>query len=99
MAFPRRAHDGPTLNAGLVAWGFFQGIRTSIAKKPYIFIIFVCVFMGGGGGRVSGPPVSPSRSAHEQERVNITRVKSIFDKASLSLSMNPSIKISRTRVT
>ena len=26
--------DDPTLNAGL----FYQGIRTSIAKKPYIFV-------------------------------------------------------------
>ena len=38
-----------TLNAGLV----LQGIRTSIAKKPYIFVIFQ------GGGGVSGPPVPP----------------------------------------
>ena len=34
----------------------FQGIRTSIAKKPYI-----CVIFQGG----SGPPVPPSGSAHE----------------------------------
>ena len=33
----------------------FQGIRTSIAKKRYIFVIF--------HGR-SGPPVPPSGSAH-----------------------------------
>ena len=31
----------------------FQGIGTSIAKKPYIFVIL----QGGGGG--SGLPVSP----------------------------------------
>ena len=37
-----RADDGPTLNAGLV----LHGIRTSIAKKPYIFFLF---FQGGGG--------------------------------------------------
>ena len=36
MAFRWRADDGPTLNAGLV----FQGLRTSLAKKPYIFVIF-----------------------------------------------------------
>ena len=30
-----RAEDGPTLSVGL----FFQGIRTSIAKKPIIFVI------------------------------------------------------------
>ena len=33
-----RADDGPTLNAG-----FFQGIETSIAKKP-----FFCDISGGG---------------------------------------------------
>ena len=38
-AFRWWADGGPTLNAGLV----FQGIRTSIAKKPYIF----CDFSGG----------------------------------------------------
>ena len=32
MTLRWRADDGPTLNAGLV----LQGIRTSIAKKPYI---------------------------------------------------------------
>ena len=47
------ADDGPTLNTGLkVLW--FQGIRTSIAKKPYIFVIF----------RVSLDPLPPSGSAH-----------------------------------
>ena len=50
MAFRWRADDGPTLNAGLV----FQVFWTSIAKKPYIVVIFVCVCGGGGG---SGPPV------------------------------------------
>ena len=49
MAYRSRADDVP-LNAG-----FFQGIRTSIAKKPYIFVIF----QGG-----SGPPVPPSGSAN-----------------------------------
>ena len=34
------------LNAGLVTLFDFQGIRTSIAKKHYIFVIF----LGGGGG-------------------------------------------------
>ena len=38
----------------------FQGIQTSIAKKPYFF----CGFPGGGGGGEgggggSGPPVPP----------------------------------------
>ena len=31
----------PTLNAGLAA-AIFQGIRTCIARKPYIFVIFQC---------------------------------------------------------
>ena len=39
MAFRWRADDGPTLNAGLVAV-IFQGIRTCIASKSYIFVIF-----------------------------------------------------------
>ena len=42
MAFRWQANDGPTLNAGLV----FEGIRTSIAKKPLYF----CNFSGGEGG-------------------------------------------------
>ena len=57
MAFRWRADVGPTLSAGLVACVDFQGIRTSIAKKPYIFVIF----QGGG----SGPPVPHPGSAHE----------------------------------
>ena len=44
--------------AGLVALWFFQGIRTSIAKKTYISVIF----QEGEGG--SGPPDTPSGSAH-----------------------------------
>ena len=44
-------HDGPTLNAD------FQGILTSIAKKPYIFVFLKG---GGGGGGEGGPdPLSP----------------------------------------
>ena len=39
MAFRWRADGGPRLNAGLVA-AIFQGIRTCIAGKPYIFVIF-----------------------------------------------------------
>ena len=35
----------------------FKGIRTSIAKKPYIFVIF----QGGGGAEVQ----TPSGSAHD----------------------------------
>ena len=48
-----------TLNAALVFFVIFQGIRTSIAKKPYIFEIF----QGGGGVRRTLSP--PSGSAHD----------------------------------
>ena len=47
-AFRWRADDGSKLDAGLVA-AIFQGMRTCIARKPYI----LC-FSGG-----SGPPVPP----------------------------------------
>ena len=50
--------DGPTLNAGLIALWFFQGIWDPDqynAKKSYIFVIFQ------GGSR---PPVPPSGSGH-----------------------------------
>ena len=55
MAF-RSKHDddGPTMNAGLVALFFFQGILTNIAKKPYIFRFF-----GGGGRDPLPPPLDP----------------------------------------
>ena len=63
MAFRWRADDVPTLNAVhdqpgvMVSFVICKGIRTSIAKKPYMFVIF----QGVG----SGPPVSPlSGSAH-----------------------------------
>ena len=39
MAFRCWADDGPPLSAGLVAV-IFQAIPTSIAKEPYIFVIF-----------------------------------------------------------
>ena len=54
MAFRWRADDGPTLNACLVAL-CFKEIRTSIAEKPYIFVIFQ-----GSGFRTPGPtPLDP----------------------------------------
>ena len=56
MAFRWRADDGHTLNAGFVTLWFFHVIRNSIAKKPYIIVIF----QWG-----SGPPVSPFGFAHE----------------------------------
>ena len=37
MAFRRRADDGPTLDAGLVALCFFHMILNIIAKKRYFF--------------------------------------------------------------
>ena len=54
MTFRWCANDGPTLNAGLEALKILRisGIRSSsIAKKPYIFVIF----QEGG----LDPPVSP----------------------------------------
>ena len=55
MAFRWRADDGQTLNAGLIAV-IFQGIRTCIAKNPYILVIF----QGGGSGPL--PPHSGSEN-------------------------------------
>ena len=56
MAFRWRADAGPILNAGLVAFSIFHGIRTSIAiaKKPYIFVIFQ------GGWALTPCPLSGS---------------------------------------
>ena len=48
----------------------FQGIRTSIAKKPYIFVIF-----HGGGGME--PPVLPSGSAHDMPHTGTACVNNI----------------------
>ena len=49
MAFRWRADAaGPSLNARMIAV-IFQGIRTRIAEKPYIFVIFRG---GGDGGRL-----------------------------------------------
>ena len=39
MAFRWHADECPTLNAGLAA-AIFQGIRTCIARKTYMFVIF-----------------------------------------------------------
>ena len=57
MPFRWRADDGQTLNAGLVVCDF-QGIRTNIAKEPYIFVIF------------QGVEGSASGSAHTQHAFN-----------------------------
>ena len=47
--FRWRADDGPTLNAGLVAFMTFQEIRTRITKKLYTFVTF----------QVGADPLSP----------------------------------------
>ena len=52
MAFRWRADAaGPSLNARITV--IFQGIRTRIAEKPYIFVIYRGGG-GGGGGKASG---------------------------------------------
>ena len=43
----------PNIECWIVSFVVLQGIRTNIAKRPYIFVIF----QRGGGG--SGPPVPP----------------------------------------
>ena len=45
------ADECPTLNAGLAA-AIFQGIRTCIARKPYIFVIFSVWGSGPGSAHV-----------------------------------------------
>ena len=63
MAFRWRADDGPTLNPGLVA-AIFQGIRTCVAGKPYIFVIFQ-----GGGPDTLSSPLDPARQwRHHAEK-------------------------------
>ena len=52
MAFRWRPDDD-----WLGSFDFFQGIRTTIAKKPFIFVIF----MGGGGSVPPVPPMDPLR--------------------------------------
>ena len=52
MAYRWRTDDGPTWN-GLGSFVIFQGIPTSIAKEPYIFVIFQ------GGPRPPVPPLDP----------------------------------------
>ena len=54
----------------------FQGIRTCIARKPYIFVIFQ-----GGGGAAPPPPLDPHMakrlSADDTSRVVVVE-KYIF---------------------
>ena len=54
MAFPWRADDGPTLNAGLVSLWLFRGSEPVMPRNPIIYDFF---FLGGGGGLA---PLSPT---------------------------------------
>ena len=66
----------------------FQGIRTSIAKKAYIYVIF----RGGGGGPDSLPP---SGSAHDLNferthcttRVVLTRINTLAKKRKMLIKL------------
>ena len=68
MAFRWRADDGPTLSAGLVVW-----IRSSIAKKSYIFVIF----QGGGGS----PTPCPTLRIRAWDRTMYTYTENPFYRA------------------
>ena len=59
MAFRWRADEGSTLNAGLVALGFFRGSGPILLRKP----IALGFFRGWGGGGGADIPV-PSVSVH-----------------------------------
>ena len=85
FTFRWQADDGPTLNACLVAL-IFREIWTSIAKKPYIFVIFF------QGGKDPLPP-PPSGSAHVY-RTNILYKHTYFFMAwlhVLRMLLNPDI--------
>ena len=60
MAFRGRADDDPTLY-WILAWKLcdFQGIRTSIAKKPYMFVIV--------GGPDPLPPLLDQRMEYKSK--------------------------------
>ena len=59
--------DGPMIEFLLCSFVIFRGIRTSMLRKPYIFVIFQ---------RGSGPPVPPSGSAH----VSYIQYQNLYDK-------------------
>ena len=52
----------PTLNPGLVALRLLQGIRTSIAKKSYSYVIF----REGGGGTLKGRQILEAIGSNKQ---------------------------------
>ena len=79
MAFRWRADAGPTLNAGLVALWFFQGILTSIAKNPYI----LWFFKGGPD------PLSPSLDPRLQNFNILACLCSCFDQFGYLLVKDP----------
>ena len=56
MAFRWRADDGLKIECLLGSFVIFQGIQTSIAKKPFISVIFQGV---GGLDHLSPPPLDP----------------------------------------
>ena len=58
MAFRWRAHDGQTLNVGLVALWFFRGSGPVLQRKH----VFLWGVFSGGGGRVGPLPHSLSGS-------------------------------------
>ena len=55
MAFRPRTHDGPTLNAGLVALWFFMRSEPVLIKRHCIFVLL---------SRVSGPHAPTPHSVH-----------------------------------
>ena len=49
----------------------FQGIRTSIAKRPFKFVIF----QGGGGSGPLSPPLDPRMQMNKQSTKVVTSCK------------------------
>ena len=57
----------PNIECWLGSFVIIQGIRTSIAKKPYIFVL--------PGGPVSPVPPPPPGSAHAASLGEITKIR------------------------
>ena len=53
MAFRWRAHDGSSLNAGLVALCFCKGYGSALQRDS------ISLYLGGGGVRTPCPPLDP----------------------------------------